>query len=166
MHISDQVLTIEQMDNLKKLGVDTSNASMIYLTYKDTTDNWIFDDKEFGGHFEIDESSEPITTLEIKSNNTVLGSSFSNCSTYTCCKVNPTFTLYDMLSIIPKNINEYKLEITLSEVLFICYKIDKCDEVEVLDNFSVAFSENSTILNDVYYMLCKLAKNGYLNNKK
>ena len=37
MEIEEQVLSIEQMKHLQELGVDTSDASMAYYIFQETT---------------------------------------------------------------------------------------------------------------------------------
>lgn len=76
-----------------------------------------------------------------------------------------TFTLQDMLVLMPKQIDDYTLNWYISDMIFRYDRIDCRDRFEVLEDLSFSFNENVTILDVAYGMLCKLAEGGYLNNK-
>ena len=90
MKIEEQVLSIEQMKHLQELGVDTSDASMVWLYKSKSTGNLIYD---------------------IAVNHEMYyGSDFIN-----AC---PTYTIADLIKKLPKSIDfgygEYDLEILIS----------------------------------------------------
>lgn len=97
MKIKEQVLSIEQMKHLQELGVDTSDASMCWLDFKD---------------------NEPmeVTVFVPK---IMLG--------YTTCNVYPTYTIGDLIEKLPDSIEgvhgiPYNLKILIEgEYAEACY---------------------------------------------
>lgn len=128
INMENQVLSIEQMKHLHKLGVDTSKASMYYAPLPN-------------GTMEL-KVSQPNTRYRY-----------------------PTFTLQDMLALMPKQIDDYTLNWYISDMILRYDRIDCCDRFEVLESLSYSFNDNATILDVAYDMLCKLAEVGYLNKK-
>ena len=125
--MKNQVLSIEQMKHLKELGIDTSKASM----------KWIYPECShiIGGNGEYE--------LEINSFN-VFDDDI------------PTFTLQNILEILPKAIwvrDTYEYEFMLTGS-FLAY-----GDV----NNNLWFKEISILINDLYELLCWCAKNNRLN---
>lgn len=83
--MNKQVLSIEQMRNLQKLGLDTSNASMVFCKYDE--------DKEYRHILPNDESV------------------FER---YLVVKYIPAYTLQDVLGILPETIKVGNTEYNLS----------------------------------------------------
>ena len=81
MKIEEQVLSIKQMKCLQELGVDTSDASMCWLDFKD---------------------NEPME-VAVFIPEIMLG--------YTTCKIYPTYTIGDLIEKLPKTIGIYHLMI-------------------------------------------------------
>ena len=133
--MENQVLSIEQMNHLKELGVDTNGASMAWQAGALGKDRgeWLL-------------------------------YAYGNCD-LSRRYVEKTFTLHDMLSLMPKQIDDYTLNWYISDMILRYDRIDCCDRFEVLEDLSFSFNENVTILDVAYNMLCKLAEGGYLNKK-
>lgn len=130
--MSKQVLSVKEMEHLKKLGVYTSKASMCWMI------------------FDVD--SLP-SDLWIHS---------ADCYDYDFAHPIPTFTLQDILDILPKEIiidsKVYNLNIIFPnegswEVSYSSYSI--CKEF---------FIENN-LIDAAYEMLCWCVENGYKLNK-
>lgn len=135
--MKNQVLSIEQMQHLKELGVDISKASAHY--YNNGLGNKIY----FNNFGVLDDN-------EI-----------------------PTFTLQDMLEIIPYEIRDYFSDNSIfpqSATLKIIPVSDgKCiiKYVEQKHYWGIYESENSSdLLTCAYETLCWLAENGYLKGGK
>lgn len=131
--MNEQVLSIEQMQHLIELGVAASGASMAWCKPEG--------DKEY--HLLLPNSQRSFEYDLV-------------------VKYIPTFTLQDMLSMMPavidKNWNESNLAIFFYEnSASICYEGD-------YENRVASFCEDS-LLKSAYLMLCWLAENGYLNKK-
>ena len=140
MIMNEQVLSVEQMQHLIKLGIDVSSASMKFISTHPSCDYSEDDEIEF----------IPVcVNFYAKQHN----------------ESGKTFTLQDMLALMPKQIDDYTLNWYISEMIFRYDKIDLFGKFEVLEDLSFYFNENVTILNVAYGMLCKLAECGYLNNK-
>lgn len=139
--MNEQVLSIEQMKHLKELGVDTSNASMKFISIHPSCD---YDEDDC-------QSFVPVgVDFYAKMYN----------------EGGKTFTLQDMIDLMPPNIGDYTLNWYISDMIFRYDKIDCCDRFEVLEDLSFSFNVNVTILDVAYAMLCKLAESGYLNKSK
>lgn len=89
---------------------------------------------------------------------------YGNCN-LTYRYVEKTFTLQDMINLMPKHIGEYALNWYISDMTFRYDRIDCWDRFDVLEDLSFTFNDNVTILDVAYGMLCKLADGGYLNKK-
>ena len=130
-------LTIEEMQHLKELGVDTSGASMCYKKiiedpFDFTTDYWklyLRDDRTINGHY-----------------------------------TKPTFTLQDILEILPTYIEKYDYN-----QLSIIKHVDGGLSVGYRDQYNwcayEAFFKCHDIINAAYNMLCWCAENGYLKQE-
>lgn len=165
--MENKVLSVEQMDHLKELGVDISGASMVYLTYQDITDEWIESDDIVSGHFKIDESSDPITVLEIKSEDIRLWQDMNESSSYSCSKINPTLTLPDIFNLLPTRIGKYNLVSDCHN--YVAYKdyIASDDEEDGTNRYvveeDILHSEcHKQLIIASYEMLCWLYEHKYL----
>lgn len=135
-----QVLSIEQMQHLDKLGVDTSKASMIWRLLPEC--------------FRIpEEHYVAVRDSSGKKDD----------------KNIPTFTLQDMLDIMPKQL-KIKVEIyrTPVDCLLMIDVANNCVYYEYFIweeyNFAKHF-DGDNLISSTYKMLCWLAENDYLNNK-
>lgn len=137
--MNEQVLSIEQMQHLVELGVDTSKASMA----------WCKTEGDKGYHLLLPNSQK------VFEYNLVV-------------KYIPTFTLQDMINLMPKHIGEYTLIWYISDMIFRYERwidYDCYGRFDVLEDLSFTFNDNVTILGVACAMLCKLAEGGYLNKK-
>ena len=135
--MKNQVLSIEQMQHLKELGVDISKASMVWIKPRPNNDNYTLTIHALGCY----EYKSPI----------------------------PTFTLQDMLEMMPKKImikmeNEFCrseeaffLEVSLN----ICNDNWQCGYIHFSKREDYKY-ENTNLLTCTYEALCLLAENGYL----
>ena len=132
-----QVLSIDQMKNLQSLGLDVSDASVYWVRRSHGSD---IRDESKGNWF------------------LSLQKEFMTCG-FTSYEVLPTFTLQDILDKLPKCIitddYEFELNIYYHETGVSVFYDDGGIE-------QLAFSNESTILESAYQMLCWCAENGYL----
>lgn len=146
--MKDQVLSIDQMQYLKDLGIDTSKASMWY------------------GYYDYSDCSNSEWSNSPHKYFLVVDKSQFNISEYGHeCKFIPTFTLQDMFDLLPKNLIigciRYFLEIhnNNSKEVQIRYKTYQYEQTLIcLGNFP-------NIMTAAYEMLCWLAENGYMKTE-
>ena len=145
---SKQVLSIEQMKNLQKLGLDTSDASMVLIA--------------------IDDDSCPLdweTALEAMSTH-LYDVSFDLFDAdlpyydHSYRKKCGVFTLQDILDKLPKTITidtyTYWLTVSIDDwIWYICYSMS--DEFDYYKEF---LSEQ--LIDAAYEMLCWCVENGYI----
>ena len=125
--MKDQVLSIEQMQKLKELGVDVSKASMCYV------------------FFESDGSKYTDIVVHDES-----------CYEMACMNPIPTFTLQDMIELMPNNVKcEGKSYYLSIDKKFIGY----IDDMDVEDS---VLESDSNILENTYNVLVWLAENKYI----
>ena len=103
MKIEEQVLSREQMAHLKELGVDTSDASMIWVVNKE---------------------NPSIVSIDVNDPLPYVG----NCA----CDFIPTYTIGDLIEKLPKSIDlgfgEYELELSIKgEYVEVQYENDYDD---------------------------------------
>lgn len=139
MAIIDQILSIHQMNHLKKLGIDTSNASMA-LVYRDA----------YGDIVEWEIVAE-WHEADIGEHNPYIRSLYG------------TFTFNDVLNMLPK---EIKLNGT-TYYLFIDYQVNRVAYGFIGEDgiswLSPIFSfSDSPLLDALYKMLCWCIENGYI----
>lgn len=116
--MEDQVLTIEQMHELTKLGIDTSKASM------------------FWHHYVVSDSYE----LEVNRGYNLPDKDI------------PTFTLQDILEMLPKDIEtEYKREVPYSELVK-QGRTPKRDAPPTYEYFTEEYSLDTNLVNEFYYI--------------
>lgn len=162
--MKNQTLSIEQMKHLKDLGVDISKASMVYHIYKDTIDEWIERDDIVSSHFKIDEKSKAITSLDIRSSDEHLYHDMNDCSNYSCCAIIPTFTLQDILELLPKLIVKNKSFLDIRPNIIYS---DLCiSYMDVNTNETILAFRSDNIIDAAYQMLCWVAENNYLNKEE
>lgn len=136
--MKNQVLSIEQMQHLQDLGVDTSDASMTWMLYP----------YEEGKHPELSLRKWDTFKEPFRSEHCV-----------------PAFTLQDIIELLPKEIktgtDTYWLTISIYDckVWYVCYSMS--DEFDYYKEF-----KSDSLLEAAYKMLYWCAENGYLNNNK
>lgn len=140
MIMDKQVLSIEQMQHLIELGVDTSKASMAWCKPEG--------DKEY--HLLLPNSQKSFEYDLV-------------------VKYIPTFTLQDMLDIMPKQlkikVESYRtpvdcllmIDVANTCVYYECFVWQQYDRAKYFDGVN--------LISSAYEMLCWLAENGYLNKK-
>lgn len=147
--MSKQVLDIQQMQHLKELGVDTSKASMYWVRLvrlpnvknkeKEVLIDWFLDLQKEHMHVGYDE--------------------------YECL---PTFTLQDILDLLPNVITAEPLIHTFS--LFIDYQHKEihyaCVHKGGYTNLNPVFSIQDNLIDASYEMLCWCVENGYVETNK
>lgn len=127
--MENQVLSIEQMDHLKELGIDTSGASMAWQRGWATRHEWVL--------YAVGNMSLSLSEKE------------------------RTFTLQDMIDLMPKNLNSStELRVDLYDDSFSYWTVRGWEEDELIAKFT-----SNKLLTSAYEMLCWLAENDYLINK-
>ena len=145
--MKNQVLSIEQMQKLKELGVDINKASMCYISKYPSCD---FDD------------GDSIVVVS-KDFNKRLYNEFG-----------PAFTLQDILELLPKEIMTIteKRYVSITE----CYQLNwnpingslRYDNVwdgDCTVLYGVCYTEEEGILFAAYHLLVWVVENGYLTSK-
>ena len=125
--MKDQVLSIEKMQKLKELGIDISKANMCYVSFES-------DGQKYTYIVVHDES----------------------CYEMACMNPIPTFTLQDMIELMPNTINYKGLD------YYLC--IDKnCSEYTAIGEEEKIFWPNDNgILINTFKVLVWLAENKYI----
>lgn len=148
--MKEQVLTIEQMQHLKELGVDTSKASMV-LIYTDDEDN-ILDWEEVRDTFEHPEVFEHFYDAET--------GNYDHSYRKDC----GVFTLQDIIDLLPGYIESYVCD----KYYLIIEQLSKDEEKEWNIRYSSSdFSSikaqfaSLSIIDAAYEMLCWCIENGY-----
>ena len=132
-----KVLSIEQMNRLKELGVDTSKASMCYISKYPSCD---FDD------------GDTIVVVSIDFNKRLYN------------EFGPAFTLQDLIELLPKSIiiNSVKHWIKISpNCLLTEFQIMYVDG----DDSYAVMKQDKSLLQSAYNMLIWVIENGYLKTK-
>lgn len=145
--MSKQCLNISQMQHLRKLGVDTSKAS-IALVYRNS----------YGDIVDWDVVNKDIHEEDVGQHNPYIRGKFG------------AFTLQDILDLLPSTIkvettdeiNEYWLEFGVSErdksYWFVQYRSIE-DSIYVI-------RENESLIDAAYETLCWCIENGYIKTNK
>lgn len=140
-----QVLSIEQMKHLQELGLDTDDASMRWE--KRTR---MFNGDLRVGHWILD-LNIPIILKD-----------------YHEIELIPTFTLQDILELLPKQITAEPLIHTFS--LFIDYQHSEihyaCVHKGGYTNLNPTFEIKDNLIDAAYELLCWCIENGYIETKK
>ena len=122
--MKDQVLSIERMQKLKELGVNSRNASMLWISHINKNDY----------------SKYKLVTNEYE---------------LTCLDIIPTFTLQDMIELMPNKI------IIDYENYYLC--IDKnCTAYLTVEEDVLWFGKDNSVLINTYNVLVWLAENKYI----
>ena len=126
MKIEEQVLSIEQMAHLKELGVDTSDASMMWYRCDDgNTERWY---------------------LQI---NNDLSQSLARIMKGTVSCLVPAYTIGDIIEKLPKEVDDNRLEICLSDKTIGYTHFGVCAYHEDYDN----------LIDGLYNLFCWVAEN-------
>lgn len=131
--MKNQVLSIWQMKSLAELGVDTSQASMCWIKNTDG------------------DETENMYMLSVHN---------EWCYEMSCLSPVPTFTLQDIIKLLPDQIKGYGLSWYIGDGLFQYDKTNCCDGLDILHSYS--FNENISILDVAYHMLVWVIDNKYL----
>ena len=135
--MKNQVLSIEQMQKLKELGVDINKASMHFL-YMPTAKSIM------SGVYEVDDEPEVFVSQNGMNHE------------------HPTFTLQDIIELLTDDVQKAIVFINNEEYFVKCYEI-KYDEENV---FKIIYFDNiKQLLNACCEMLIWVAENGYLKIK-
>ena len=131
-----KALSIEQMTKLKELGVDTSKASMCYVFFESDGNKY-----------------EKLVVND------------EDCYEFASLNPIPTFTLHDIIELLPKAINSHFGILTLaikSSGDFLLHVVSYENRCK-LSNVVWFFNDN--ILDAAYQMLIWVIENGYLKTK-
>ena len=129
--MKNQILSKEQMEHLAALGIDTTKSSMLICELKD--------------------GEELIATTDYAFDLFIQG------------QIETTFyafTLYDVINLLPKTINECILNIDFDYYCFDYYYYAYDGQTSW---HSVCFGSMDNILDGAYEMLIWVVENGYLN---
>ena len=145
--MAKQTLSIDQMQHLQELGLDTSNASMLYCD--------LYDEE-----YILVESKHRFD----KEENAILLEGVRNSVIY-CKKITPAYTLQDVLDALSKNVSSngkaYYLNVDLC-VGYVCYGRRMEDNLLV----GVSFAKIGCLIDAAYSMLCWAIENGYVETNK
>ena len=139
--MENQVLSIEQMRKLKELWVDTSKASMCYISKYPSCD---FDD------------GDSIVVVSRDFNKRLYN------------EFGPAFTLQDLIELLPKqiiNCNEiYLLKIIpiSNEVSYVQFNSQICADIT---KYPLRVKKSDSLFNSLFEMLIWVIANGYLKTK-
>lgn len=156
--MKDQVLSIEQMKHLVGLGVDTSKASAVLLFF-DENGNVLGWDVEDNGKSEklYEHYNKELEIWESTNISIFDADTFHYDHSYR--KTCGTFTLQDILEMLPLEIKHYYLVIYKNkEVLYEC-------EVFGLYDYLSSFDEEDTLIKNAYNALVWAIKNKHLKEK-
>ena len=148
--MSKQCLDVQQMQHLQELGLDTSNASMLYCRLYDE-----FHDERYilvESKHKFDKEENAIILDGIRS------------SVIYCKKITSAYTLQDVLDALPDFINEYCLIIDMS------FGVIRYDNLTRRNNPVLKETyfndEGNTLIDAAYEMLCWCIENGYVKTNK
>ena len=135
--MKDQTLSIKQMQYLKKLGIDTSNASMA-LVYKNA----------YGDFVDWEAADDNLHSSHIGEYNSYLRSKYG------------VFTFQDIFDLLPKNITSKDNNKVCLEIVF-----PNNNKWEVFYGLIKSFFDEK-LINALYKMLVWCAENDYININK
>ena len=142
--MENHVLSIERMQHLRELGLDTSKASMLYCD--------LYDEE-----YILVESKHRFD----KEENAILLEGVRNSVIY-CKKVIPSFTLQDILELLPYRVVASYLNVGKKsfsgDVLFYI-------EYSNFGDYAVSRFISESLLDAAYEMLCWCIENGYIKTK-
>ena len=143
--MKDQVLSIEQMRHLQKLGIDVSNTNVYWVRRCHGCD---IRDEHKGEWF-----------LSLQKDFVIAG--------FTSYEVIPTFTLQDILEMMPQYVGNAFMYIDMSEKKKRIYYEEEnaygCSMTDIEYNTICEFE--GRLLDSAYRMLCWLAENNLLGKK-
>ena len=134
------------MQHLQELGLDTSNASMLYCD--------LYDEE-----YILVESKHRFD----KEENAILLEGVRNSVIY-CKKVTPAYTLQDVLDILPESIDEYCLIIDLTFGVIRYDNLTKRNNPIL--NETYFNEEDNNLIDAAYSMLCWTIEQGYVETNK
>lgn len=136
--MSKQCLNVEQMQHLKELGVDTSNANFYWHRTKSLNNYEEWD--EWKLYYGVLKLARGFTTIN--------------------CEYVRTFTLQDILDLLPATVDDdYRLYIDKGLVFWTIGYVDAVSE-EIYEDF-----RERDLIDAAYEMLCWVIENGYLKTK-
>ena len=158
--MKNQVLSIEQMQKLKDLGIDTTKASMVLLFQDDESNIYDWDEvveecSEFGDCFQHfikdDEGNHNMVYMSLLD---AEGGNYDHSYREDCT----VFTLQDILELLPYTFDNYYLKIyrAINMYYFIYENVNVEDDI---------LEKGNTPLNAAYNMLVNIAENGHLKTK-
>ena len=165
--MKNQVLSIEQMQRLKELGVDTSKASMVCLFQDDESNIYDWDEvveecSEFGDCFQYfvknDEGNRNMVYMSLLN---AEGGNYDHSYREDCT----VFTLQDIIELLPKKIRDFELNWYMHNMIIRYDYYNSFDGIDVLNGSSFGFCDNNSLLESAYEMLIWVAENGYLKTK-
>lgn len=146
--MSKQCLDISQMQHLKELGIDTSKASACWFRVLGVGDLRVF---------------------------TIWSLAFNKYITKTegiDTQIVPTFTLQDILDLLPKEIDSGSTFFEHTFYLYVDYQYGKiCYSVDIayegmFTHKSFSIDECKSLIDTAYEMLCWCIENGYVKTNK
>lgn len=136
--MSKQCLNVEQMQHLKELGVDTSNANFYWHRTKSLNNYEEWD--EWKLYYGVLKLARGFTTIN--------------------CEYVRTFTLQDILDLLPATVDDdYRLYIDKGLVFWTIGYVDAVSE-EIYEDF-----RERDLIDAASEMLCWVIENGYLKTK-
>jgi hypothetical protein len=129
--MEEKVLSIKQMLKLIKLGVDTSKATIYWA-------------KQVNGS-QINDKIQGKPFLSLHKSQMICG--------FTRFEITPALTLQDIIELLPKKINDYELNIYVTQGLIQYDKPSCCDDLDILHEVY-----GNSLIENAYTMLCFLAK--------
>ena len=140
--MSKQCLDVQQMQHLQELGLDTSNASMLYCD--------LYDEE-----YILVESKHRFD----KEENAILLEGVRNSVIY-CKKVIPAYTLQDVLDALPDFIDEYCLIIDISFGVIRYDNLKRKDSPILKETYFN--DEDKYLIDAAYELLCWVLTNKYI----
>ena len=149
--MSKQCLDVHQMQHLQELGLDTSNASMLYCD--------LYDEE-----YILVESKHRFD----KEENAILLEGVRNSVIY-CKKVTPSYTLQDVLDVLPIEIKY------VGERCWLCFEAaderigyynEDCNFNREYVYYDVKETSESNIIDSAYRLLCWAIENKFVETNK
>ena len=143
----EQVLSVEQMQHLQELGIDTSNASMISCCIRDGKDY---------EHFLLE------SKYRFYEGNAI---AFPTKNSVDYCKsVTPAYTLQDVLELLPDFIEEYCLIVDMGFGVIRYDNLTKRNSPILKETYFN--DEDNKMIDSAYEMLCWCIEQGYVKTGK
>ena len=147
--MTKQVLDVQQMQHLQELGLDASNASMLYCRLYDECSILVESKHKFD-----------------KEENAIILDGIRDSVIY-CKKITPSYTLQDVLELLPKEIKPaekcYWLRIDLADECLYYYR----DAIDLTERRGKVFSYyGEELIDAAYSMLCWAIENEFVETNK